>query len=109
MNMYKRIVPLMFLLLFFCIPGEIHATDEDLDALEEEELDEKLLDKLTIEEVDVFWEQIGTEYGEFIPDIKDKNIAELIKENGTISFKSTVKGILTYLFYELIVNGKLLG
>lgn len=109
MKMYKRIVPILFIFILFT-PIDINANelDEDIN-LEEDDIEEKLLDKLTIEEVDSFWNQIGNEYGEFIPDIKNKNIAELIKENGTISFKSSLKGIVTYLFYELIVNGKLLG
>ncbi len=82
---------------------------EEDQTLNETELEDNLLDTLTIEEVNRFWEQIGSDYGEFIPEINNKNIADLIKENGTISFKSTIKGIVSYLFYELILNGKLLG
>src|SRR5690606_33278570 len=32
-----------------------------------------------------------------------------MSENGTISLKSSIKGILKFLFFELITNGKLLG
>lgn len=98
-----------FVLAIFSVPMNSQANEIDDEYELEENIDEKLLDKLTIEEVNVFWDQIGREYGEFIPEITDKNIAELIKENGSLSVKSTIKGTITYLFYELIQNGKLLG
>jgi|SRR5699024_5849293 len=113
MKMNKIAVPLLLFAFLFCMPIGAAANDELNDELAdpvpEEEIEEKLLDKLSIEEINEFWGRIGSEYGEFIPDIKNKNLAELIKENGTISFKSILKGVFTYLFYELIANGKLLG
>lgn len=103
---------LVFIIIFaICsLPIATLANEVEEDqTLNETELEDNLLDTLTIEEVNRFWEQIGSDYGEFIPEINNKNIADLIKENGTISFKSTIKGIVSYLFYELILNGKLLG
>jgi len=81
----------------------------DEEIISEDNMEEKLLDKLSIEEINIFWHQIGSDYGEFIPEINNKNLAELIKENGTISIKSIFNGVVTFLFYELIVNGRLLG
>src|SRR5690625_2582585 len=99
----------VFLCIFLIVPMDIYANEINVMDETEENIDEQMLDKLTIEEVNKFWDQIGVDYGEYMPEIRDKNIAELIKENGSLSLKSSVKGIASYLFYELIQNGKLLG
>ena len=110
MKHYKMILVFIIIFAICSLPIATLANEVEEDqTLNETELEDNLLDTLTIEEVNRFWEQIGSDYGEFIPEINNKNIADLIKENGTISFKSTIKGIVSYLFYELILNGKLLG
>jgi len=110
---------MIFVSLFILFPTNSYADtiDEkeidnetiDIESDQEETINEQMLDKLTIEEVASFWDQIEQEYGKYIPELREKNIAELIEENGTLSLKSSVKGIVSYLFYELIQNGKLLG
>lgn len=106
---YYRIIILLIMFALMPLSTGTLAQEVGDETQDETELDDNLLDTLTIEEVNKFWEQIGSDYGEFIPEINHKSIGELIKDNGTISFKSTFKGILSYLFYEIILNGKLLG
>src|SRR5699024_8976042 len=119
MKKYKFMNLMIFVSLFILFPTNSYADtiDEkeidnetiDIESDQEETINEQMLDKLTIEEVASFWDQIEQEYGKYIPELREKNIAELIEENGTLSLKSSVKGIVSYLFYELIQNGKLLG
>src|SRR5690625_7529607 len=39
----------------------------------------------------------------------NKSLTEFIKDDESISLKSSIQGILKFLFYEIIENGKLLG
>lgn len=75
-----------------------------------EKIDDKLLGKLDLVELDKFWTEIKGEYGNYLPEISSKNFSELIKDNNSsFTLNSIVKGIITYLLYEIIMNGKLLG
>lgn len=94
------------------LPAVVQAeTDQDeiMVVDQEEDLDEKILDKLTLEQINDFWGQISSEYGEFIPDVSNKNVADLIKDDDSISLKSSFTGMIKFLLHELIINGKLLG
>lgn len=94
------------------LPAVVQAeTDQDeiMVVDQEEDLDEKILDKLTLEQINDFWGQISSEYGEFIPDVSSKNVADLIKDDDSISLKSSFTGMIKFLLHELIINGKLLG
>lgn len=111
-NRNKLNVFLVTSLLFFMLPAVVQAeTDQDeiMVVDQEEDLDEKILDKLTLEQINDFWGQISSEYGEFIPDVSNKNVADLIKDDDSISLKSSFTGIIKFLLHELIINGKLLG
>ncbi|MFD2133503.1 stage III sporulation protein AE [Pseudogracilibacillus auburnensis] len=111
-NRNKLNVFLVTSLLFFMLPAVVQAeTDQDeiMVVDQEEDLDEKILDKLTLEQINDFWGQISSEYGEFIPDVSNKNVADLIKDDDSISLKSSFTGMIKFLLHELIINGKLLG
>lgn len=107
---YCFIVVTLFVL---CTPGIIRAeTTSDQqwnEAYIDEDIDEIILDKLSLEEINAYWEQISHHYGEFIPEVASKSMKELLKDGEKLTLKSSLKGIVKYLMYELIVNGKLLG
>lgn len=101
---------LFLLLLILILPGQAYALEnEATNDLEEQQIDMTLLHTLSLEEINEIWQQISGEYGAFIPELRAKQLTELIEENGSISLQSSIKGLMKYLLYELIVNGKLLG
>ena len=95
----------MIICCFTMLPTNIFAETE----VEEQPIDDTLLEAISLDEITSFWNNISQEYGDFLPELTEKNLNDLIKEHGTISVKSILKGIIKFLFYELVVNGKLLG
>lgn len=100
-----------FIYLLFPLKTSALEDEEEMpdNAATKEDIQEEMVDQLSLEEVNAFWLQFQNEYGEFFTDVPNKNLAEMIKDNEAISFKSIIKGLGAYLFYEIIVNAKLLG
>ncbi len=111
----KKTVLAIICFIYIVLPIKVSATnttDEEgsqADAATEEDIQGEMVDSLSLQEVNSYWLQFQDEYGEFFSDIPSKNIAEMIKDDDSISFKSIMKGLGAYLFYEIIVNAKLLG
>src|SRR5699024_9227182 len=82
---------------------------ENKEELNQEQLEKDLLDELSTDSINEYWENIQQEYGSFMPTDTHKNLKELIQQQGKFSFKSFIKGLFSFLFYEVIENGKLLG
>src|SRR5690625_2067718 len=100
---------LIFFSILFYVSSNIQAETVPSEISEEEreqQINEKLIDNLTLDEINDFWRQISGEYGEFVPEITTKSMTDLIKDNDSISLSSTVKGVVKYLLHELLTNGK---
>lgn len=84
---------------------------EEIDPtnLNEEHLQDEVMEQLHIDELQLFWKQLGDEYGYFINELQTKNLVELLKAEDEISVQSVVKGMITYLLYEITTNGRLMG
>ncbi|RDW19161.1 stage III sporulation protein AE [Oceanobacillus arenosus] len=93
---------LTFIFLFYG-PAAVFAETATND------VEEALLEEISLEGVQDYWNQIVDEYGSFLPDLEKTSIYELIKNQESFSFKNMVMGSIKYLFHELILNGKLLG
>lgn len=68
-----------------------------------------MAESLHIDELQQFWQELAEDYGPYISELRSKSLIDLIKDPDQISIVSVIKGILTYLLYEIITNGKLLG
>ncbi len=108
----KRCLQLIFVIGFIFFWGinivQAH-TGEEETANVQEELLEKQMDQLGIEELQQYWEKVLTEYGGFLPEIQQKSLVDFMKEKEKISIKSWLNSIIKFAFQELITNGKLLG
>lgn len=108
----KRCLQLIFVIGFIFFWGinivQAH-TGEEETANVQEELLEKQMDQLGIEELQQYWEKVLTEYGGFLPEIQQKSLVDFMKEKEKISIKSWLNSIMKFAFQELITNGKLLG
>ncbi|RLL48110.1 stage III sporulation protein AE [Oceanobacillus piezotolerans] len=78
-------------------------------AVETKELNETLLDEISLEGVEGYWDQLTKEYGSYLPELEKTSVYEFIKNQESISIKNVLIGFIEYLFHEIIVNGKLLG
>lgn len=95
-------IALLFIVQHKVVSAEV-MTDDD------EAFEQTILNKLYLEELEENWSELTDEYRHYLPDLSKMTIYEMVKENKSISFKAIFKGLLNYLFHELVVNGKLLG
>lgn len=103
MKQRKRVIT--FLILFICVfSGAVAATSDDAD-----DMNDTLLEEDSLGDVQDFWDKLVTDYGGYLPEIEKVSVYEFIKNNESLSLKNVLKGFIKFLFYELILNGKLLG
>lgn len=92
---------------------EVGEADEEAEVYDAEkvaeEVEAQLIDTLLLEEVAMYWNEIGQNYEEYVPELTKKEFADIVKDGQPLTMKSVFKGLMTYLFYEIILNGKLLG
>src|SRR5699024_4716843 len=100
----KRIA-MLILLIFILLPTDVQAAEQE----EQVEIDDWMLDQIPMEDLETYWHHIQSNYGAFIDELSNKNLKELLKQYDHISFKSVLKGISQFLFYEVLVQSKLLS
>lgn len=98
----KVILPLLLFILFLT-PDNVQASPPQQDLVD------KQLEKLGIEEIKLYWEEITTVYGGFLPESQKGSLVDFISGEKKFSIKEWLIGFLKYLFYELLANGKLLS
>ena len=99
----------MFTILFFLpgmsVSGEPDPTTTNDDAV----VDEDLIDHIQLDGIQQYWDTLTNEYGGYLPELEKTSLVEFLKDNGPFSLKNTITGLLKFLLYELVLNGKLLG
>ena len=76
---------------------------------EEYDMNDQLLEEISLDAVEDYWETLAEEYGGYIPNIERTSFSDFVKNLDNLSFKEIALGLLDFLFHELIHNGKLLG
>ncbi len=95
----------LVLILFFSIiwlPGDVQAEEEN-------DMTDRLLEEISFDGIEQYWERLADDYGDFIPEMSRTTITDLIRDNDGFSIKAIFTGVLDFLFHELIHHGKLLG
>lgn len=67
------------------------------------------LEKLGMDEVKRFWDDIVHEYGGFLPESQKGTFIDFVKGDKQFSAQEWMKGIVKFILHELLANGKLLG
>ncbi|NNV05346.1 stage III sporulation protein AE [Geobacillus sp. C56-T2] len=99
----KRITVLTAVLVgFFFSPFIVQAASGESSISEQ-------LARLDVSEIRRYWETIVHEYGGFLPESEKGPLADFISGERQWSPAEWLKALASYLFYELQVNGKLLG
>lgn len=107
--MIKEILGGIMLVLFFGINGTSIAFAEQPTSINEEEIMEKQINQLNIEEIGEFWDDIRHEYDGFLPEMQRDSFIDLIKSDQGFSLREWGLGLLKFFFHEIIAQGKLLG
>ncbi|WP_117169255.1 stage III sporulation protein AE [Paraliobacillus sediminis] len=101
----RRIGVVMFLLFIYYQFSETILATTNPTSIEEN----SLLEEVSMDETTNYWDQMVTNYGEFLPNIKNVTFRELLQNQDALSVKDWIQAIVAYLGYEVIQNGKLLG
>lgn len=64
---------------------------------------------LDTDQVEQYWDKLMKEYGGFFPENQMPSFMDLLLGTKGLSVSSIFKGILSYFFHEILVNGKLLA
>jgi len=89
------------LFLFFC-PLVVQAASNEPSVSEQ-------LARLDVSDIRRYWETIVNEYGGFLPESEKGPLTDFLSGDKQWSPIEWLKAFARYLFYELQVNGKLLG
>ncbi|MFC0297370.1 stage III sporulation protein AE [Geobacillus jurassicus] len=87
--------------LFFC-PLVVQAASDGPSVSEQ-------LAQLDVSDIRRYWETIVSEYGGFLPESEKGSLTDFLSGDKQWSPVEWLKALARYLFYELQVNGKLLG
>ncbi|MCY8867212.1 stage III sporulation protein AE [Bacillus spizizenii] len=74
-----------------------------------EQLAERTAASLETDKIGEFWNDIMTEYGGLLPESQKGSLIEFINGDKSFSPQEWLKALFSYLFHELLANGKLLG
>lgn len=64
---------------------------------------------LDTSQVEQYWDKLMKEYGGYFPESQTPSFMELLLGTKGISVSTIFKGLLSYVFHEVIINGKLLA
>lgn len=67
------------------------------------------LEKLGIDGVKRFWDDIIHEYGGFLPESQKGTFMDFVKGDKQFSVQEWVNGLIKFILHEFLANGKLLG
>lgn len=98
--------------LFFFQTTVGHANEKDgieQKPLVQTDLVQAQLDRIDFSEITMFWDDIVTKYGGFLPESQKGSFMDFVSGEKQFSFNEWFKAILKFVFHELFVNGKLLG
>ncbi|WP_191560847.1 stage III sporulation protein AE [Metabacillus idriensis] len=99
----KGIIAIFF--LFFFSPVIVQASPPP----PHQDLVDQQIDKLGIQEIKKFWDDIMTEYGGYLPESQKGSLLQFLNGEKELSFQEWTKALFKYIFHEILANGKLLG
>ncbi|MDQ0858441.1 stage III sporulation protein AE [Bacillus sp. V2I10] len=105
MSKMKKGIIAIFFLFFFSFPVIVQASPPP----PQQDLIDQQIDKLGIQEIKKFWDDIMTEYGGYLPESQKGSLLQFLNGEKELSFQEWSKAFLKYIFHEIIANGKLLG
>ncbi|MCM3012965.1 MULTISPECIES: stage III sporulation protein AE [Bacillus] len=87
--------------------GNAEQTEDHAETAEQ--LAERTAASLETDKIGDFWNDIMTEYGGLLPESQKGSLMEFINGDKSFSPQEWLKALFSYLFHEVLANGKLLG
>ncbi|PRS02724.1 stage III sporulation protein AE [Bacillus atrophaeus] len=115
MKRFRWILALAAVLLF-CQTESVQAlqdTEETAETAETadkaDELVKQQAEALETDSIGEFWDDIMSEYGGLLPESQKGSLLEFMNGEKSFSPQEWLKALFSYLFHEVLANGKLLG
>ncbi|MBS4217186.1 stage III sporulation protein AE [Bacillus sp. FJAT-49711] len=102
----------ILLLCFFSFFGAMTVSAEEMEKPINEsndQLTDRYIEDLGLEELSEHWESIVHEYGGYLPESKRGTFIDFVKGDKSFSFADWMNGIISFIMQEIILNIKLLG
>jgi stage III sporulation protein AE len=99
----RKIITAASFFFFFLSPFVVQASSSN------GQLVQKQIEQLDVNGIRQFWEDIVTKYGGFLPESQKGSLTDFLSGENKLSLKEWLGALMKFLFYELQVNGKLLG
>ncbi|MBW3113573.1 stage III sporulation protein AE [Bacillus sp. MCCB 382] len=111
LQLYRIIVMALVLFIISTSSGQAEEGEGESppDSTIQQEMIDTQLDRLGIEELTGYWNDIVDQYGGFLPESQKGSLIDFMKGEKEFSFKVWFSGIFKFAFQELVMNGKLLG
>ncbi|QPC46831.1 stage III sporulation protein AE [Mangrovibacillus cuniculi] len=113
--MVSRRIPIilftLFLLFFLPLTADANDTTSAADssqAVQDVWIQEQV-EKLRLDELSTYWDEIITDYGGFLPESQKGSLIDFISGEKKFSLDQWFNGLLRFAFHEFLMNGKLLG
>ncbi|MGN8645447.1 stage III sporulation protein AE [Gracilibacillus sp. HCP3S3_G5_1] len=98
---FTRKLVFIIALFFFIIPIQLAA-----DVSNQTDAYQQMIEGSELQD---YWDYLGNEYNDALPELNKENVWSIVKGEQSLSLNEWFKGILRFLFYEIVENGKLLG
>ncbi|OAS85193.1 MULTISPECIES: stage III sporulation protein AE [Metabacillus] len=110
----RTFLALILISLFLAIPINVQASEtpqqtEEPDTPNANMIVDEQVEKLEINDIKNYWDEVMTEYGGFLPESQKGSLLQFLSGEKELSFQEWMKAFLKFLFHELLANGKLLG
>ncbi|TLS36434.1 stage III sporulation protein AE [Pseudalkalibacillus caeni] len=115
--MKRKPVFILLVLFLFCVFPfffndfvQAEGIDEEPNQVPiHEQLVDKQLSNLGLDEIKAYWDAIQTNYGGFLPESQKGSFMDFVSGEKSFSLTEWLVGLVKFLFHELLVHGKLLG
>ncbi|MBO1512419.1 stage III sporulation protein AE [Metabacillus bambusae] len=110
----RTFLALLLISLFLAVPINVQASEtpkqtEEPDIPNANMIVDEQVERLEINDIKNYWDEVMTEYGGFLPESQKGSLLQFLSGEKELSFQEWMKAFLKFLFHELLANGKLLG
>ncbi|MBU9712210.1 stage III sporulation protein AE [Evansella tamaricis] len=103
----KKLYIFIGVIVFFLLPQPVFG--EEGVTSNQDELFDNQIERLGLEEIGEFWEDVLHQYGGYLPESQRGSFMEFVRGDKQFSPGEWIGGFLKFLFHEIFANGKLLG
>lgn len=111
----RRHIVLLFIAVVLLTVSSTVTAQTTTHIIEEEQEDmrqayvEQQLERIGTSEIEYFWNKVKDDYDGFLPENQPLQIQDFFQLDGSVFSAGILKGFLHFIFYELLLNAKLLG